>query len=61
LAPSKAGSGLVPNAPPMISMVTTGNANTNVSTSGSRVISLSSARTSRATLVFIAVLRSVRR
>ena len=54
------GFGGVPNAPPMISIVTIGNANTNVSTSGSRVMSLSSARTSRPTAVFIAVLRSVR-
>src|SRR5437764_14163910 len=57
---SNAGSGFVPKAPPMISMVTIGNANTNVSTSGSRVISRSSARTSRPT-VLIAVLLSARR
>jgi hypothetical protein len=37
------------NAPPMTSIVTTGNANTNVSTSGSRVISFRSVRTSRPT------------
>ena len=39
----------------MISMVTTGNANTKVSVSGSRVISLSSVRTSRPIVVLIAV------
>ena len=41
-------------------IVTIGNANTNVSTSGSRVMSLISARTSLATAVLIAVLRSAR-
>ena len=42
----------------MMSMVTTGNANTNVSTSGSRTISFSSARMSLV-IAFIVVLRSV--
>jgi hypothetical protein len=36
-APAGQGSGSVLNAPPMTSIVTTGNADTNVSTSGSRV------------------------
>src|SRR5215472_11957603 len=58
---SNPGSGAVPNAPPMISIVTTGNANTNVNTSGSRVISFSSARTSRPTaVVLIATLPRIR-
>src|ERR1700728_220381 len=56
---SKAALGVVPNAPPMISMVTTGNANTKTSVSGSRTISLSSVRTRRPTVVFIALLQSV--
>ena len=38
LTPSKAGSGVVPNDPPMISIVTTGKAKTNVRVNGSRAI-----------------------
>src|SRR5580658_11020234 len=57
--PSKAASGVVPNAPPMISKVTTGKANTKTSVIGSRTISFSSVRTRRPTVVLIASLPSV--
>src|ERR1700722_3331934 len=56
LTKSNARSGWVPNAPPMISIVTIGKGTTNVSTSGPRTMSLSSAWTSRPTALFIAVL-----
>src|SRR5271165_4279684 len=58
-APAAPGSGAVLNAPPMTSIVTTWNANTNVGTSGSRVISFRSVRTSRPTAGLIAVLQPV--
>src|SRR5215831_18569119 len=57
---SNAGLGEVPKAPPMMSIVTIGNANTKVSTSGSRVMSFSSAAASRPTAVFIVVLQQTR-
>src|SRR5258705_546642 len=47
VTPSNAGTGSVPNEPPMISIVTTGNAKTHVNVKGSRAISKTSARSRR--------------
>ena len=48
-----AASGVVPNEPPMISIVTTGKTKTKITVSGSRVISISSVRTRRPAAVVI--------
>src|ERR1700722_18498118 len=51
-----AASGVVPNEPPMMSIVTTGKTKTKITVSGSRVIRISSVRTRRPAAVVIGAL-----